>query len=206
MFQAWAKSYVDTIMRLPRQYTHKEETIKRSDNITPGRFSKSMLVRYRLNGLYSFKVFLKYRFYLPFVTNVPIKKCMVISCMPASLLRLLFGKGLIEEEMWDIRLQDIINAIGSKEIIVYGAGLYGERVVKNLKNSGNISRMIGVAVTDKSKSVSDIEGVRVYEIGELLEYRKKAAVIIATLPGAACSIRKVLKTNNFKHYYALLGY
>lgn len=206
VFSTWAKSYVDTIMQLPETYTQKAEVIKRSDNIAPGRFSKSMLVRYRLNGLYSLKVFLQYRYYLPFVTNVPLKICMGISCAPVLVLRIVYGKNNVEEGAWNVRLQDIVKKIGNRKIIIYGAGLYGERVVQAMKYSVEKDKVIGIAVTDKSKSVTAIEGIKVYEIEELSEYRKKAAVIIATLPDAACSIRKILKENKFRHYYALLGY
>lgn len=206
VFSAWAKSYVDTIMQLPDKYTEKPEVIKRSDNIAPGRFSKSMLIRYRLNGLYSFKVFLKYRYYLPFVTNVPLEICLAISCIPVFVLRIVYGKNNVEEGAWNTRLQDIVKKTGNRKIIIYGAGLYGERVAKKMKYGAEKDKVIGIAVTDKSKSVSTIEGIKVYEIKELLEYRKKAVVIIATLPDAACAIRKILKENKFIHYYALLGY
>lgn len=165
-----------------------------------------MLVRYRLNGLYSLKVFLQYRYYLPFVTNVPLKICMGISCAPVLVLRIVYGKNNVEEGAWNVRLQDIVKKIGNRKIIIYGAGLYGERVVQAMKYSVEKDKVIGIAVTDKSKSVTAIEGIKVYEIEELSEYRKKAAVIIATLPDAACSIRKILKENKFRHYYALLGY
>ena len=206
VFQTWAKSYVDTIMLLPEVYTKKKQVIRRSDNLSPGRFSQSMLIRYRLNGLYSLRIFFQYKKYLPFVTNVPIHKCMVLSCLPVFLLKIVYGKNNIEESMWSERLEEIVKKIGDRPVIVYGAGLYGERVVKELKKGEKKSQIIGIAVTNHSNNVSSIEGVRVYEMRELLEYRKKAAVIIAALPDAACSIRKGLKANKFKRYYALLGY
>lgn len=206
VFQAWAKSYVDTIMLLPERYTEKEKVIKCSDNIVPGRFSRSMLIRYRLKGLYSFPVFLRYRKYFPLVTNVRIKTCFAISCIPAFILRILYGKYDIEESMWETRLQDIMKVIKDKNIIVYGAGLYGERVVKKLMEDDRQGQVICIAVTDKAKSVLNIEDIEVRTIDELLGYRKNAAVIIATLPAAACAIRKILKRKKFKYYYALLGY
>lgn len=206
IFETWAKSYVDTIMLLPKVYTRKSEVIRKSDNIAPGRFSKSMLIRYRLNGLYSFKIFLKCRKYLPLVSNNPVWNSMLISCAPIFLLKALYEKDNIEEGMWDIQLQNILKKAGNRKLIIYGAGLYGERVLKSLKNYKKEDQIIGIAVTNQSKNVSEIEGMRVYEITELLKYRREAAVIIATLPEMACSIRRVLKANRFKHYYALLGY
>lgn len=206
VFQAWAKSYVDTIMLLPGEYTRKKEVIRRSDNLSPGRFSASMLIRYRLNGLYSFCEFLKYRRYFPLITNAPVSRCMIISCIPVFILKAFCGRNNIEEKMWEIRLQEILKKASGKKIIIYGAGLYGEKVVKKLKNSENRNLLFAIAVTDRTNNISSIEGVKVYEIKELLGYRKKAAVIIAALPEAACSIHKVLKKYRFKYCYALLGY
>ncbi len=206
VFPAWAKSYVDTIMMLPEIYTKKEMVIRRSDNIGPGRFSRSMLIRYRLNGLYSLRIFLRYRKYLPLVSRVSLWRCMAISCIPVFVLRVLYGNVNIEEGSWKERLEDILKEIGNQKIIVYGAGLYGERVVKELKKENREDQIIGIAVTDRAQSVLSVEEVKVYELRELSEYRSKAAVIVATLPDAACSIRRELKSRRFRHYYALLGY
>ncbi len=206
VFPAWAKSYVDTILRLPAKYSRKKEVIRHSDNLSPGRFSASMLIRYRLDGLYSFREFLRYRRYFPLITNTSAPKCMAISCVPVFILKALYGKNHVEEGMWETRLRDILKKTGSKKLIIYGAGLYGERVAKKLRDSEEGDRVMAVAVTDRSNSVLRLEGIKVYEIQELSEYRERAAVIIAALPDAACSIRKVLKKHRFKYYYALLGY
>lgn len=206
VFAAWAKSYVDTIMELPEAYTNKREVIKQSDNITPGRFSKSMLVRYRIKGLYSFSVFFKYRKYLPLVSTATLLEQMLIVCVPTFFLECFYRKNNIEEGLWEERLEKIILNHRDANFIIYGAGLYGERVVRKLILDGYQDRLIGIAVTNKAQSIASIKNIKVYEIGELLAFRKDAVIIIATLPAAANSIRKVLKQYNFKRYYPLLGF
>lgn len=204
LFDVWARSYCETLLALPDTYKNKEQVIRQSDNIMVGRFSASMLARYRLKDIYGYSVYKKYRRYFPLVTDEPLWKCMIISASPKNILKKIYMISEYTEGEWDKSLAEIRLRVKGRRIIVYGAGLYGERV------SGVISRtwsneVVGIAVTDKSGNMSQINGINVYSIDELSEYRREAYVIVATLPAAARSIVKSLKRKGFKYYEALLG-
>ncbi len=204
LFDVWARSYCETLLALPQTYKNKEQVIRQSDNIMVGRFSASMLARYRLGGIYDYRVYKKYKKYFPLVTDEPLWKCLIISAASYKLLKKLYMIKEYTEGEWDKSLEDIRRRVKGRNVIVYGAGLYGERV------SGVISRtweneIVGIAVTDKSDNMKQINGIDVYSIDELAQYRRDAFIIVATLPAAARCIVRGLRKKGFKYYEALLG-
>lgn len=210
IFQVWGKSYPDTIFQLPKSYIEKEKVIRISDNITPGRFSKPMLIQYRLKGIYNFKTFIEYYKYFPLITDLSIFHVFAISYAPKIFLKLCYSNRIVQETQWEERLEQIINRVmnkkNGKKIIIYGAGLYGEKVANKLVELGLQKKVIGIAVSNKQTNMKRIAGFMVYGIEELEDYKKDAYIIIATLPNAAGGIRKLLRKKHFKHYCALLGY
>lgn len=202
LFDVWIRSYAETILALPDIYHNKEEVIRKSDNIMIGRFSPSMLARYRINGQYNSRVFRRYKKYFPLVTNSSVFMCGIIAGLPVFILKWVYGSNRYSEAEWEDSLADMKGSIKDRRIIIYGAGLYGERVLKyTSKNWRN--EIIGVAVTNKSDNMDHVNGVKVYPIDELTDYRREAYVIIATLPDAARSITKVLKKKKFRNYISL---
>lgn len=203
IFQTWAKSYVETILQLPDIYTEKTRVIRESDNITPGRFSIPMLVNYRMEGQYDINVYKKYKEYFPYITNVPLYQCYLFAVLPKCILKNVLKNETIDESKWCECLHRIMEKIGSNKVIIYGAGLYGEKVVKELLAKGKKGLIECVAVTDDTKNITLIEGIPVRKIDELVSLRKEAYVIIATLPESALRIEKVLKRKGFRKYASL---
>lgn len=204
LFDVWARSYCETLLALPDTYKNKEKVIRQSENIMVGRFSASMLARYRLEGIYDYKVYRKYRKYFPLVTDEPLWKCAVIAVSSKKILKKIYLISDYTEGEWDKSLMDIRSRVKDRKIIVYGAGLYGERVSGVISGTWD-NEIVGIAVTDKNENMRQINGINVYSIDELAKYRREAYVIVATLPAAARSIIKGLKKKGFRYYEALLG-
>lgn len=78
----------------------------------------------------------------------------------------------------DSMSREKINELNKAEfLIVYGAGKAAIQVIHTLKEHG---LSIGaVAVTSKNANAETICGIKVQEIGELLEYKRNATVVIA---------------------------
>lgn len=205
IFDVWIRSYCETIEELPDYYQNKEKVIRYSDNCVVGRFSGTMLARYRLDGLYNFTTYRKHCKKMPLVTNTSPWICALIACVPKIILKYIVLKNRVPEEKWAENLEKICADIGNKNVIIYGAGLYGERVAETMRLKTKNS-LIGIAVTDKQENINEINGINVYGIDELVNYRDSAVIIIATLPNAARQIRRELKRRGFRDYIALLGY
>ncbi len=87
-------------------------------------------------------------------------------------------------------------------VIFYGAGIVGERMVKQfkLKYWDNI---IGFAVTDSQKEKKDVLGIPVFQIDQLSEYKDTANVFISTSPNLHKEIRDSLYEKGFKNVYSI---
>lgn len=205
LFDVWIRSYCETILALPDVYKNKENTIRISDNIQVGRFSSSMLKRYRVDGSYSYSVYKKYKRYFKYVTDLSVTGCFMIAVAPKMIFKILIQKKRCDDIEFDTSINKIQKKIQNKNVIVYGAGLYGERVVKELKTSCN-SKIIAIAVTDKSNNIDEIEEIKIRNIQDLITYKNNSIVIIATLPEAAKQIKKNLKKYGFKNYVSIFGY
>lgn len=205
VFPTWAKSYPETILKLPNIYTNKEEVIRKSDNILPGRFSKSMLIHYRLRNLYGIDIYKKYVKYFKYVTDESLKSCFFVAITPRFFLKRKYPYLISVEENWQINIDAMEKKIKKRDILIYGAGLYGEKVIGKLINDGYKGQIIGIAVTNAKGNIREIEGIRVYEIDFYTRMRKSAFVIICALPAASIQIKTELKKRKFKHYKSLFG-
>jgi FlaA1/EpsC-like NDP-sugar epimerase len=67
-----------------------------------------------------------------------------------------------------------------KEIILYGAGMIGRRVLQDLTYNENPLKILCFAVSEKDTNVNQFQGFPIGEIQELTEYRKTATVIVTT--------------------------
>jgi hypothetical protein len=88
-----------------------------------------------------------------------------------------------------------------ENIIIYGAGLAGMSVVQYLLS--NEIDIFCIAVTETKNNPSEILGVPVCAIGELFEYRKNSAVIIATLEDRHPLIKESLVMHGFENIYLI---
>ena len=81
------------------------------------------------------------------------------------------------------------------KLIIYGAGRVGKIIVKFLLKE-NIKNFF-VAVTHRDLDNETIEGVPVYEIGDLTELNKNSVVLVTAQPRHHAEIRKTLDRLGF---------
>jgi hypothetical protein len=204
VFDVWARSYPDTIYNLPDKYVNKEDVIRQSDNVQQGRFGVRALISYRIRGLFNPSVYRKYKKRFNLISNVPQHRIALIAYAPAFMLRLFGRNNKTDESEWKKRLHSLYKVLDSKKhIIIYGAGIYGEKCVEELMASSLVDKVLCVAVTDENANVATLSGQRVYGVASLTEFAENSIVLIAALPDIAEKIRPVLKTNKFKHVVEL---
>lgn len=202
VFETWAKSYPETILKLPEVYTDKEYVIRASDNITPGRFSKEMLIHYRLNGLYDKDVYAKYKDYFRYVTTETDDLCRQIAEIPLDELKRDYPNLLSLEDAWEDKLDVIEELVADKQLYLYGAGLYGEKVIKKLKDDGYADRIKGVVVSTKKNNVKQLCNVDVYGIDDV-PITEDTYFILCALPGTASGMKDELLRRNIPQYIGL---
>lgn len=203
VFQSWGKSYCDTILRLPDAYTRKIEVIRTSDNLTVGRFEERSMLGYRFSGLYSLRVFFRLLRYWRLISDVPLRRLFLIALEPSERIKRRYGKKTFDEARWGENLRELEGRLGERPIIVYGAGLYGQRVVERLKQDGFAGRLQYVAVSDPARNIDVLFGIKVRGIRELTCLREEADVIVATLPDTAEQIKKTLRELHFQNILTL---
>lgn len=200
VFETWAKSYPETILKLPDNYTDKENVIRKSDNIKCGRFSKEMLIHYRLNGLYDKQVYDKYKKYFKYVTTESYECCKEIAEMPLDRLKREYPNLKLIEEEWENKLQYILEQKGINNMYIYGAGLYGEKVIKKLKN---LDRKIkGIVVTTTKNNVTELCGYKVHVI-DGIKVEEEDFFLLCALPGVASKMKQELIKRNISKYIGL---
>lgn len=85
--------------------------------------------------------------------------------------------------------------IDTEKIIIYGAGIYGQRLLNNFSDKRKI---IAFAVTKLMDGISDkIEGIPICEIDDLKEYNTKSVVIVAMKKSNQFPVLKKLKELGF---------
>lgn len=202
VFETWAKSYPETILKLPKVYTDKEDVIRESDNITPGRFSKEMLIHYRLNGLFDKDVYAKYKDYFKYITTETDYLCRQIAETPLEALKKDYSNLLSLEDEWESKLSVIEEMVTDKQLYLYGAGLYGEKVIRKLTDDGYADRIKGVVVTTKKGNVEKLCHVDVYGIDDV-QKAEDAYFILCALPGTASKMKAELMKRNISQYIGL---
>lgn len=197
IFETWARSYCETIFALPECYQEKEKVIAYSDNIHCGRFGEQSLISYRIQGDFSLEHLVRYKKYWPLITNVSLERIRKIAATPIEELQKKYGVHYGELTYWQDNLSSIEKELGNNAVVVYGAGLYGNNVVRKLLDDGY--RNLMVAVSDVSKNPSDIEGVPVKCVMDILDQKEDVTVIVAMMPDPAMEVKKYLKKLGFKH-------
>ncbi|MCR5651805.1 MAG: hypothetical protein K6F86_11570, partial [Lachnospiraceae bacterium] len=196
IFETWARSYPETIMKIPESYTGKEEVIRTSDNILFGRFERQSLISLRIRGLFSEKECEKYKRFWPLVSTLSYEELLTIARTPVEVLKSEYGENYGRIDRWEENLEAIEKSIGDREIIVYGAGLYGEYVVKKLIDDGYDRQIAGIAVSDASKNVAEIFEKKVKNIDDYDE-DKNRVIIVSALPDTAAEITRSLRNKGF---------
>ncbi len=204
VFATWAGSYPQTILELPDCYTEKEFVICTSDNIYRGRFGKRALISYRLCKLFDLLTYYQYERYFYLVSDLKLSEIKKIAKTPRIFFKFFHKNFENLEKNWISYLNKHKRVFNkSKDIIVYGAGFYGQNIVKYLINVGWREKLRYVAVTNIEGNLSEIEGIPVRCIDELDNYKKCSIILIATLPGSAEQIHNTLKIKGFKYIVEL---
>lgn len=68
----------------------------------------------------------------------------------------------------------------AKKVIVYGAGVFGQSIMKYILTRKWQYELLCFAVTNKQDNPEEIEGIPVYQLDELLKYKEDAMVVIGT--------------------------
>lgn len=98
--------------------------------------------------------------------------------------------------------EEILSEIRKKEyVIIYGAGYASKEMIELLHQHG--IEIVGFAVTERREGQNAVYGHHVYEIKELLLYRKKAVVLIAANRKYNREIQEVLERYGFEDYIFL---
>ncbi len=83
----------------------------------------------------------------------------------------------------------------AEEIIIYGAGMYGQRLLERFSDK---SKIIGFAVTDlEDDTPKEIKGIPVFDIKDLRKDHVKAIVIVAMKKSTQLSVLELLKNYGF---------
>lgn len=203
IFEVWARSYCDTILKLPEVYTDKIQVIRRSDNIVYGRFERQMMMEYRRQGLLDERVAWEYRNYWNMVSTLSEDEIMKIATLSMEELEAQPGNRHFDLSAWEKNLEWLERQVCGRQIIVFGAGVYGAYVLKKLVQDGYGPWIAGVAVTDPSVNLDVLEGYPVRCIRNYSDMRDQAQILIATLPDTGVKIEESLKDMGFRNCHLI---
>lgn len=91
---------------------------------------------------------------------------------------------------------------GVRNIIVYGAGGYGRRVMDIILKQNRIYDFLCFAVTDKSENADTVYDIPVYQIEDLLDYRENSIVVVGVSEEFEAEVVSVLEKNNFRYIFS----
>lgn len=97
----------------------------------------------------------------------------------------------------DIYKNALIDYFQKQNIIIYGAGTYGKRVLGFLKKQKLRDRVVCFAVTEKKALPEKMEDIPVCRLEELLAWRENVLVIVAVAEKKQREILQNLRKNGF---------
>lgn len=117
--------------------------------------------------------------------------------------RHVFGMLQQTNNVYGIKLDDkMLSEIQKKEyVILYGAGYAAKEVIDLLHRHG--IGIVGFAVTERKSGQAAVYGHHVYEIKDLLSYRKKAIVLVTANRKYNREIRDILEAYGFEDFIFL---
>ncbi len=68
---------------------------------------------------------------------------------------------------------------GPDNLIIFGAGSYGRKILEYLRQNGREKNIVGFCDSDKEKAGSRMEGISVYQLAEACQRYPDAAYLIA---------------------------
>ena len=91
---------------------------------------------------------------------------------------------------------------GAKNVIVYGAGVFGKVIMRYILNLNNHYDLLCFAVTDKADNESEIYGVPVYQIDELISHKDDSVVVIGISEKFEREIKDILDEKGFNYIFS----
>ncbi len=190
-FDTWARSYPETIMKLPDIYTNKVDVIRESEQLHIKRFNREMFIRYRLNGMFDMDTYRKYRKWFELTMTEPVEVCAGVASTSVEELKKNYPNlGNVEED-WENKLNIIEGLIANRRIYIYGAGHYGENATHKLIEDGYRDQIEAVVVTNADSNVRRVYDIEVKAIDDV-KITDEDMIILCALPGAAVKMRAEL--------------
>jgi glycosyltransferase involved in cell wall biosynthesis len=100
LFEIWAQNWYEVVIALPSDYS-QEAKLKcvLNHGLKSGLFNGwNAFYQYRKTGHFDYKLFMQYRKYLPYVTNVPLTALLVISILPKKVIGLARNLNMIRRK------------------------------------------------------------------------------------------------------------
>lgn len=121
-------------------------------------------------------------------------------CLPRILLE---GNALDEyvEKNWEERERLFSKLNEYSKILIYGAGVVGQKMLKFLKHYGYEPEAF--VVSDSKQNVEEVEGIIVKQIEEYVNIQKECFIIVATFPYSHKEIQKGLYENGFQQFWLI---
>jgi hypothetical protein len=86
-----------------------------------------------------------------------------------------------------------------EQVIIYGAGLVGRKLLDDIIFRQKPDNIIGFAVTDKTENVDEYRGIKIFKIDDLKQYAKTALVVVATMEKHQAAIIELLGKYRFEN-------
>lgn len=190
-FETWARSYPETIMKLPEIYTNKVDVIRESEQLHLKRFNREMFIHYRLNGMFDMDTYHKYREWFELLMTEPVEVCVEVASASVDELRENYPNLENLEEDWEDKVSILEEYIATKKIYLYGAGQYGENVAYKLIEDGYRDQIEAVVVTNAGSNVRSVCDIEVKAIDDV-KITDEDMIILCALPGTAAKMREEL--------------
>lgn len=107
--------------------------------------------------------------------------------------RYLYKEYIVNNDLPNIGARTLLN--NTEKIIIYGAGTYGRRILKSISHVRKIFGFAVTSITDDTPTT--IDGIPVYEIGDLQMYNTKSVVIVAIKKNSQLPVLQNLKKLGF---------
>lgn len=106
-------------------------------------------------------------------------------------------RGTIKERVYADAIEGYLQK--QNDIVIYGAGIYGRKVLQYLKEIGLQDHIRCFAVTNGEDVVKEVDSIEVQSIKELSKKRKHSLVIVAVAKPKQSSMLQILKDLQFEN-------
>lgn len=158
LFYVVCEGWVQTIEGLPDYYTGKERAMSGADGFSFMR-TITQFYRYKQRGIYSMRVYLKYRSVWHKVTSIPRRELFLAALVPGPAVKAFYG---LRKRNGQRKLQRFCAA--HERIVIYGTGVLGKLYARYFGRQG--IPFEGFCVSRRKPKHTAL-GYPVYELAEL---------------------------------------